>query len=92
MLAIFAGFATPPSAIAQGPAAAPSLRLMVIGDSLTAGFGLPVEQAFPAKLEAALRQKGHAVTVLHAQNRRLLWIALTTGVIAVIALVAALVR
>ncbi len=65
MLAIFAGFATPPSAIAQGPAAAPSLRLMVIGDSLTAGFGLPVEQAFPAKLEAALRQKGHAVSVLN---------------------------
>ena len=41
------------------------MRLMVIGDSLTAGFGLPVEQAFPAQLEAALRKQGHAVTVLN---------------------------
>ena len=54
-------------ALAQSPAPVPSpLRLMVIGDSLTAGFGLPVDQAFPAQLEAALRQKGHAVTVLNA--------------------------
>lgn len=65
MLAVFAGFFAAPAATAQGPAAAPSFRLMVIGDSLTAGFGLPVEQAFPAKLEAALRQKGHGVSVLN---------------------------
>jgi acyl-CoA thioesterase-1 len=45
---------------------APPLRLMVIGDSLTAGFGLPADKAFPAQLEAALRKKGHEVTVLNA--------------------------
>lgn len=53
-------------AIAMAQSASPPLRLMVIGDSLTAGFGLPAEQAFPAQLEAALRQAGHAVTVLNA--------------------------
>jgi len=58
---------SPQVAAAQSPvpAAAP-LRLMVIGDSLTAGFGLPMEQAFPAQLEAALRRNGHVLTVLNA--------------------------
>lgn len=65
----FAGLllVVPYCAAAQTAAsAAPPLRLMVIGDSLTAGFGLPAEQAFPAQLEAALRRNGHAVTVLNA--------------------------
>lgn len=41
-------------------------RLMVLGDSLTSGFGLPREQAFPARLEAALRREGIAVEVIDA--------------------------
>jgi acyl-CoA thioesterase-1 len=41
-------------------------RLMVLGDSLTAGYGLPSAQAFPVRLEAALRARGIAVTVLNA--------------------------
>lgn len=41
-------------------------RLLVLGDSLTAGYGLPSAQAFPVKLEAALRAKGVAVTVINA--------------------------
>jgi acyl-CoA thioesterase-1 len=49
---------------AQAPAS--NMRLMIIGDSLAAGFGLPAHEAFPAQLEAALRQKGLAVTVLNA--------------------------
>lgn len=39
---------------------------MVLGDSLTAGFGLPREDAFPARLEAALRAGGHAWQVIDA--------------------------
>ena len=39
---------------------------MVLGDSLTAGFGLPREDAFPARLEAALRAEGHAWQVIDA--------------------------
>jgi acyl-CoA thioesterase-1 len=41
-------------------------RLLVLGDSLTAGYGLAAEEAFPAQLEKALRQAGHDVTVINA--------------------------
>ncbi|MGC6484800.1 MAG: arylesterase [Candidatus Puniceispirillales bacterium] len=40
-------------------------RLLVFGDSLVAGYGLPAKEAFPVRLEAMLRQKGHAVTALN---------------------------
>jgi acyl-CoA thioesterase-1 len=49
------------------PAAAePSLRIVALGDSLTAGLGLPASAAFPARLEQALRAKGLAVTITNA--------------------------
>jgi acyl-CoA thioesterase-1 len=41
-------------------------RLLVLGDSLTAGYGLPKNQAFPARLEAALTAEGIAATVVDA--------------------------
>jgi len=41
-------------------------RLLVLGDSLAAGYGLAAEEAFPAQLEKALRQAGHDVTVINA--------------------------
>ncbi len=47
-------------------ASAAETRLLVLGDSLTAGYGLAPEQAFPARLEARLRKDGHAVKVLNA--------------------------
>ena len=40
--------------------------LVALGDSLTAGLGLDVEEAYPARLERALRDDGHAVTVVNA--------------------------
>ncbi len=54
---------------AAGPPAgaeAPTTRIAVLGDSLTAGYGLPVGDAFPSRLEAALRAEGIAVEVLSA--------------------------
>ena len=42
------------------------LRLLVLGDSLAAGYGLAAEEAFPAQLERALQQAGHNVTVINA--------------------------
>jgi acyl-CoA thioesterase-1 len=42
------------------------LTLLALGDSLTAGFGLDPPSAFPARLEAALRRKGHDVEVRNA--------------------------
>jgi acyl-CoA thioesterase-1 len=48
------------------PLAAQSLQVVVLGDSLTAGYGVAQADAFPAKLEAALRAKGHDVRVINA--------------------------
>jgi acyl-CoA thioesterase-1 len=47
-------------------AAGKPLNLVALGDSLTAGYGLPAQDAFPAKLQAALKAKGYDVTVLNA--------------------------
>jgi acyl-CoA thioesterase-1 len=47
-------------------AAADPIRLLVLGDSLTAGYGLAAEAAFPARLEAALRAEGIDAVVLNA--------------------------
>jgi len=41
-------------------------RLVALGDSLTAGLGLPGEDAFPAKLQKALQAKGLAVDIANA--------------------------
>ncbi|MEZ5828490.1 MAG: arylesterase [Hyphomicrobiales bacterium] len=40
--------------------------IVALGDSLTAGYGLPQDQSFPAQLEAALRAKGQNVRVVNA--------------------------
>ena len=50
------------------PAAAPDrpVRIVALGDSLTAGLGLPAQDAFPAKLAAALKARGLAVEVTNA--------------------------
>jgi acyl-CoA thioesterase I len=42
------------------------VRLVVLGDSLTAGLGLPVQAAFPERLAAALKAKGITATVANA--------------------------
>jgi acyl-CoA thioesterase-1 len=42
------------------------VRIVALGDSLTAGFNLPGSAAFPAKLEKALKQKGVAVEIANA--------------------------
>lgn len=41
-------------------------RIGVLGDSLTAGYGLPLEAAFPVQLERALRERGYPCTVANA--------------------------
>jgi len=42
---------------------AETVRIAMLGDSLTAGFGLPPEQALPTKLEQALKAAGRDVSV-----------------------------
>jgi acyl-CoA thioesterase I len=51
---------------ARRAAAAGPIRLVALGDSLTAGFGLPPSQGFAPRLEAALRARGHDVRVANA--------------------------
>ena len=42
------------------------IRIVVLGDSLSAGFGLAARDALPAKLERALKAKGIAVAIANA--------------------------
>jgi acyl-CoA thioesterase-1 len=43
-----------------------ALRILVLGDSLTAGYGLSDEDAFPNQLQRALLTAGHHVKVINA--------------------------
>jgi acyl-CoA thioesterase-1 len=60
-VAVF-GLVQAPAVIAQER----PVRIVALGDSLTAGFGLPASDAFPAKLEKALKAKGAAVEITNA--------------------------
>jgi acyl-CoA thioesterase I len=51
--------------IGATPAAAHVPVILDFGDSLTAGYGLAPEQAFPARLELALRRQGIEVRVVN---------------------------
>jgi acyl-CoA thioesterase I len=43
-----------------------AVRIVVLGDSLTAGYGVLAIDAFPAKLERALRTRGQSAAVANA--------------------------
>ena len=53
-------------AFAGAPAAGRVPVILDFGDSLTAGYGLPTGQAFPARLEAWLHQQGIEARVVNA--------------------------
>ncbi|MEP7030095.1 MAG: arylesterase [Pseudolabrys sp.] len=57
MAALWCGLAQ----AADGP-----VKIVVLGDSLSAGYGLLAEDAFPVKLQAALKAKGIAVDMINA--------------------------
>ena len=50
---------------AQAPVGKP-IKLVVLGDSLSAGHGLPAEAAFPVRLQKALKDKGIDVDMINA--------------------------
>jgi acyl-CoA thioesterase-1 len=60
-LALLACFVLPAAA-----ASADECRIAVLGDSLTAGYGVDLEEAFPVQLETALRQEGLECEVIDA--------------------------
>jgi acyl-CoA thioesterase I len=55
-------------ALAQTPAAAPDrpVKMVVLGDSLSAGLGLPATSAFPVRLQKTLGDKGIKVDMTNA--------------------------
>jgi acyl-CoA thioesterase I len=55
-------------ALLLAPAAAQErgLQIVVLGDSLTAGYGLAPGESFPEQLERTLETRGHAVEVINA--------------------------
>jgi acyl-CoA thioesterase I len=69
MTIIFACAAVLVAVIAPLPAAHAQnnpIRLVALGDSLSAGYNLPQEAAFPVALERALKAKGYRVEVANA--------------------------
>jgi acyl-CoA thioesterase-1 len=73
MLVLNLGLLTAATAFAQTPAAqtpvghvTKPIKMVVLGDSLSAGLGLPAPAAFPARLQKALEAKGIAVDMINA--------------------------
>jgi acyl-CoA thioesterase-1 len=48
------------------PTAAEACRISVLGDSLTAAYGVEIEEGFPAQLERALQEEDYGCEVLDA--------------------------
>jgi len=42
------------------------VKIIAFGDSLTAGYGLSIDEAYPAQLETVLRAEGLSVTVINS--------------------------
>ena len=54
----------PPAAVA--PAGEATVRIVAMGDSLTEGMGVPMDEAYPAQLERKLQAAGYDVSVVNA--------------------------
>jgi len=52
--------------ISEAPAADSVFTIVMLGDSLTAGFGLPADDALPDQTEDRLQATGHDVTFINA--------------------------
>lgn len=60
------GVLTTAGSDALAQSASRPIRIVAFGDSLVAGYGLRPGEAFPARLQAALRAKGYDVAVTNA--------------------------
>lgn len=60
-LALLLGFL-----FAVSPLQAQTIHILAFGDSLTAGLGLDPQHAFPVRLEAALKARGHDIVITNA--------------------------
>lgn len=48
------------------PVSEANIKIIAFGDSLTAGYGLPLAESYPAQLEAMLIRDGYDVSVINA--------------------------
>jgi acyl-CoA thioesterase I len=48
------------------PTTTSSTTIIAFGDSLTAGYGLPLSESYPSQLAALLTQEGYTLTVINA--------------------------
>lgn len=60
------GPAPAPAGPARAPVPADAPLVVFLGDSLTAGLGLPVDQAYPAVVAAELARKGRPIRAVNA--------------------------
>jgi acyl-CoA thioesterase-1 len=63
--AVLLGYGALALLVNAGPGQAETLRLLALGDSLTAGYGLAADQGFAPQLERALRGHGLDVRVIN---------------------------
>jgi len=49
-----------------GQALAKPVKIVAFGDSLTAGYGLTIDESYPVKLQAALAARGYDVVITNA--------------------------
>jgi acyl-CoA thioesterase I len=71
MLVLLSGCDTEPAAVETSPDRTPSKgvvegTIVAVGDSLTAGLGVPEEKAYPAVLAQKLKADGYAYQVVNA--------------------------
>jgi len=67
MLVLGLGLVAGGAAFGQSQAVAPKhVKMVVLGDSLSAGLGLSASAAFPAQLQNALKAKGIGVDIINA--------------------------
>ena len=67
MLVLGAGLIAAAMGFADSQAAEPKpIKMVVLGDSLSAGFGLPASAAFPERLQKALKSKGIDADIINA--------------------------
>jgi acyl-CoA thioesterase I len=62
---VLSAWAAPLIIGASGAWSKPVPRLLMLGDSITAGYGLPSTQSLPVRLQAALEQAGYEVEVIN---------------------------
>jgi acyl-CoA thioesterase I len=53
-------------AVVPRPNTEAEITIIAFGDSLTAGYGLPASESYPAQLERILVEAGHSVRVINA--------------------------